>query len=424
MAKNIKLAALITNVIAIAVTCAILLGSTFAWFTDSVSSSGNKIESGALKIDLELLDRGGNWNSIKEDKNPIFDYENWEPGYTDIKILKVENEETLALKWIAKFVCSTPLSELADVIDVYVNPSSTELAYPTDRNLEGYEHVGTVSDFVNTIEETTYGSLDAGECAYLGIALKMSDLAGNEYQNMTLGAFDIKIVAIQESAESDALGSDYDADLLPTASYVSSAADLKSAMLVKDAYIKLNEDIIVDASTPLQYGSYMFLANGREITIDLNGHSMILDETASKKVLYMFTTANGGTLNIVGEGTISAQNKSSGICWAMNKNDQINIYGGTYMVNGENWGEAQSILYTTSGSIDVYGGKFYGTGHWISNVEDKQGSRICIVFHEGVLFESDDIQQGDSARIKLADGCTKVEVVIGDETWYMVSLID
>jgi predicted ribosomally synthesized peptide with SipW-like signal peptide len=34
-----------------------LIGSTFAWFTDSVTSAGNKIQSGTLKVDLELLDK-------------------------------------------------------------------------------------------------------------------------------------------------------------------------------------------------------------------------------------------------------------------------------------------------------------------------------------------------------------------------------
>ena len=118
MKKNIKLTSLIMNVIAIVVTSAILIGSTFAWFTDSVTSSGNKIQAGTLKVDLELLDKDGTWNSIKKDSNPIFDYDMWEPGYTDVKILKVENEGSLALQWKAKFILGKNLSELANAIEV------------------------------------------------------------------------------------------------------------------------------------------------------------------------------------------------------------------------------------------------------------------------------------------------------------------
>ena len=111
--------ALIMSVMALFLCFTMLLGTTFAWFTDSVTSAGNKIMSGTLKVDLELLDKeSGTWNSIKEDKTALFNNDKWEPGYTEVKMLKVENEGTLALKWKAKFVSASKLGELADVIDV------------------------------------------------------------------------------------------------------------------------------------------------------------------------------------------------------------------------------------------------------------------------------------------------------------------
>ena len=118
MKKNIKLVSLLTSVVAIITLFAMLVGSTFAWFTDTTASYGNKIQSGTLKVDLELLDKEDGWVSLKENNQEIFDYDLWEPGYTDVKILKVENEGTLALKWKAQFVSQTALSILADVIDV------------------------------------------------------------------------------------------------------------------------------------------------------------------------------------------------------------------------------------------------------------------------------------------------------------------
>ena len=206
--------ALLLSALSLLLCVSMLIGSTFAWFTDSVTSAGNKIQSGTLKLDLELLDKKtGAWNSIKEQKNPIFTYEKWEPGYTDVKILKVENEGNLALKWYAKFVSAEEMSILADVIDVYVCPSETdELTYPADRSLDGYTKVGTLRQFVDTIETTTHGKLAAGGTAYLGIALKMQESAGNDYQNKTLGAFDIMILATQDTVESDSFGKDYDAN--------------------------------------------------------------------------------------------------------------------------------------------------------------------------------------------------------------------
>jgi predicted ribosomally synthesized peptide with SipW-like signal peptide len=130
---------LLMSAISLLLCISMLIGSTFAWFTDSVTSAGNKIQSGTLKVDLELLDKEtGKWNSLKDTKAPIFNYDKWEPGYVDTKVLKVENEGNLALKWVAKFYSEYQLSILADVIDVYVRPSDSEICYPTDRNLEGY----------------------------------------------------------------------------------------------------------------------------------------------------------------------------------------------------------------------------------------------------------------------------------------------
>ena len=210
--------ALFTSVISLIICCCMLVGTTFAWFTDSVTSANNKIQSGTLKIDLELLDKESDiWASIKEESKPIFSYELWEPGYVDVKILKIENEGNLALKWYAKFQAAAELSILADVIDVYVCPSATEIDYPANRNLDGYTKVGTLAEFVNTIESTTNGSLmpegEAGSIAYLGIALKMQESAGNEYQNLDLGgAFDIMILATQETYEKDSFDDQYDVD--------------------------------------------------------------------------------------------------------------------------------------------------------------------------------------------------------------------
>lgn len=208
--KGIK--SLVASIMAIFMCVTTLVGSTFAWFTDSVSSEGNKIVSGTLKVDLELLNEDGTWKSLKDDTQAIFNYSNWEPGYTDIKVLKVENEGSLALKWKAMFVAESELSILADVIDVYVLPSENELTYPENRNLEGYTQVGTVREFVSTIESTTKGELASGEVAYLGIALRMQNV-GNEYQGLDLcGAFDIVIVATQMTVEEDGFNDQYDND--------------------------------------------------------------------------------------------------------------------------------------------------------------------------------------------------------------------
>lgn len=271
--------ALLSSILSLVLCMAMLIGTTFAWFTDNVTSTGNKIQAGTLKVDLELLDKETKkWNSLKTSPKAIFDYDKWEPGYTDVKILKVENEGTLALKWMAKFVSTAKLTKLADVIDVYVCPSATELAYPDGRTLSGYTRVGTVADFVNTIETTTTGSLEANETAYLGIALKMQETAGNEYQNMSLGgAFDIQIVATQLTSEFDSFDNQYDKDAIYYDVLVSSADELYDAVEAAsgDVVIAIDGNIALTKTLSKSgLNSIKFVALDEDATIDQATYNM------------------------------------------------------------------------------------------------------------------------------------------------------
>ncbi len=207
--------ALLSTIVAIFLCFSMLVGTTFAWFTDSVTSSGNKIVAGTLKVDLELLEDDGSWTSIKDTGKAIFDYDNWEPGYTEVEVLKVANEGSLSLKWQATIVADNDkaLTSLASVIDVYVKMGATEK--PQNRaELSTWDYAGTLDTFVNTMAETVKGELKAQESAYFGIAFKMQQTAGDEYQGMDLGStFNVVVMATQLANESDSFGNDYDADL-------------------------------------------------------------------------------------------------------------------------------------------------------------------------------------------------------------------
>ena len=260
---------LIMSAISLLLCFSMLLGTTFAWFTDSVTSTGNKIQSGTLKVDLELLNKeNGTWASIKESKAPIFDYANWEPGYVDAKVFKIDNEGSLALKWMAKFVSANELSILADVIDVYVLPygvlaDDSTVEYPT-RELAGYTKVGTVREFVNTIEQTTNGTLLEGQSAYLGIALKMQESAGNDYQNKTIAPFDIQIVATQLESEFDSFGNDYDEEsTYPKTTTTAKEANVEASVNAGNVEINIPADALA--------GNYELTVANTSVDVDASG---------------------------------------------------------------------------------------------------------------------------------------------------------
>ena len=307
--KSIK-KALVLSTLAVLSCVALLIGSTFAWFTDSVTSAGNKIEAGTLKIDLKLLDKdSGEWESIKNDSDPLFDYDLWEPGYTEAVVLQLENQGSLALKWVAKFASDYELTALADVIDVYVLKSATEIDYPADRNLDGYVKVGTVADFVNTIEETQSGILKAGESAYMGIVLKMQESAGNAYQGMALGEFDIRILATQYTFEEDSFDELYDENAWHPEMTIYTAEDLVAALssapagtvvsIVND--IEVNGDLVIPAAAPAR-------SRAAAVTIlDLNGNTLTADSVSAET----YARVQNGTIILPDDGYVFASDDTA-----------------------------------------------------------------------------------------------------------------
>ena len=99
--------ALLSSVMAIVLCLAMLIGTTFAWFTDSASTAVNKIQSGNLDVALEMSTDGTNWESaegktltFKTEDNRAADKILWEPGCTyELPELRIVNTGNLALKY-------------------------------------------------------------------------------------------------------------------------------------------------------------------------------------------------------------------------------------------------------------------------------------------------------------------------------------
>ena len=89
--------ALLFSVLSMLLCVTMLMGTTYAWFTDSVSSTNNIIKSGNLDVELEYL-KDGKWVAVGEDTN-VFSNQLWEPGHTEVVYLKVSNVGSLALKY-------------------------------------------------------------------------------------------------------------------------------------------------------------------------------------------------------------------------------------------------------------------------------------------------------------------------------------
>ncbi len=215
--------ALLTSALAIVACVAMLIGSTFAWFTDTASTGVNKIQAGNLDVKLEYKNtKGADFKEAKAD-TPVFkDGALWEPGHVEYVVLKVSNAGNLALKYklginIASEKESTNVYgdtfKLSDYIHFAVlNGDKTE----GDINRDAL--VGEAGEGAALNEGyTADGQLSKkGDANIVTLVVWMPTTVGNEANHKTdvdapeidLG---ITVVATQDTVESDSFGKDYDA---------------------------------------------------------------------------------------------------------------------------------------------------------------------------------------------------------------------
>ncbi|MBQ8882431.1 MAG: hypothetical protein IJY70_03465, partial [Clostridia bacterium] len=202
--------ALIGSVMSLLVCIAMFVGTTFAWFTDSAKSTGNKITAGTLDLELSLYNPAASqFENISNSTTPIFSVENWAPGSEELQsaTIMIENTGSLDFEVSLDFV-STGDSKLAEVIEVYkswTNPTVALGAAPAtkaelDEALDNHEYAGPVT-LEYALTATQYrGIVESGEKIYLGVAMYLPGIVGNEYQGLD-AEFDFVVRAKQIKGE-------------------------------------------------------------------------------------------------------------------------------------------------------------------------------------------------------------------------------
>ena len=183
--------ALLGSVMAMVLCLAMLVGATFAWFTDTASTGVNKIQAGKLDVALEMKDAAGQWVPA-EGKTLDFvkaaGAENeailWEPGCTyTLPELRVVNKGNLALKYKVAITGINGSAKLNEAIEWTIG----DVAMGTEQHLA------------------------AGESNAFTIKGHMKESVGNEYMNESIDGIAITVVATQDTVESDSFDKDYDA---------------------------------------------------------------------------------------------------------------------------------------------------------------------------------------------------------------------
>ena len=307
--KNTK-RALTYSVLALFLCVAMLIGTTFAWFTDTASTGVNRIQAGNLKMEVTYknADTQDKFAKVTEETKVFNDEALWEPGHVEFAVLKVENVGSLALKYklginIDSEKGSTNVNgdefKLSDYINFAVvdgDQSGLERDALVAAAGEGQSiNAGYSGEGQLLPQKTVEGEKEKT----VTLVVWMPETVGNEANHATNAAapeinLGINVAATQAPYESDSFGNQYDADAPLDFEPVSTADELKAAA-ANGKNVQLTQDVtLTDA-----------LTFNNAVTIDLNGKTLTssLDSTGYSLVAKADATIVNGTY----KGTGSAR---------------------------------------------------------------------------------------------------------------------
>ena len=321
MQKRVSKRALLFSALSLLLCVSMLVGSTFAWFSDTVTSGGNIIKSGKLDIDLGIKTSDDtDYVSVKANPDKkAFDYSLWEPGYTAWVNAKVSTTGNLALKYTLRIVPDGDVSALAEVIDVYY--AASKIDQPNDRpdfasgaaQVAGLTKLGTLKQVLEgpiTINDTLIPTPEAGETAntedFATLVLHMQESAGNQYQDLDIGStFSLQLLATQYTYEDDSFDDLYDENADGTPDNTAFPFDAASAAVVTDpdqALVLTAGNVSVTIPADAQEAGDRFELDNTEISLsapDADGYKTLTLDISLKKNGVLVEQEDGLSYNLL-----------------------------------------------------------------------------------------------------------------------------
>ena len=362
--------ALFSSVVALLLCFTMLLGTTFAWFTDTATSAVNTIQAGTL--DIALVDATGaslegqtlGWVAAdSRSQDNIL----WEPGCTyNTQAFYLKNNGNLALKYEIAINGITGDAKLLEVIEWTITVGGVE-----------------------TVLEDLKGELLANETTgAIVISGHMKEEAGNEYQNMTLEGIAITVYATQSAYEKDATGSTYDEDTEPkvrTSVYTVTADTTINAIIDVDSIKGATDAITVTAGTATITGGFY---DAGQTPLGGAGNTAVW--------------ANGGNV-VITDGTFYSSGLAAG--------DTGHI----------------DLIYCGLGTITIEGGFYYAENNtvWLLNCKDANyangTAKIIVKGGTFVNFNPADVHgEPTNPTSYVAEGYTVTKSEHGNDIWYTV----
>ena len=446
--------ALLTSVMALVMCVVMLVGTTFAWFTDTASTGVNKIQAGNLDITVEYAKEKMNadgtlageltdWAPIDNATNVFDPNALWEPGRTEYVVFRITNNGNLALKYklsletlaqksgtnkagkqfyLADYLCA---SAKVDVGPGEIGSGVSTLgAFMTKLNDLGVAGVQNVLDpeYHPLTDATVNGTLLPGKTNCVPMAIWMPTSVGNEANAIDSAHaatidFGITVVATQDTVEFDSFDNKYDED----ATYpVASAAEMKTA-LATGGIVSVNKDIKTDNIGDTVADRVII---SKPTTLNLDA-----------KIISPDNMGNNGTnfcALIVDANTTINAGESGGIDTGKNGGYGINVRNGaTLTINGGSYYGGGTAVQVQEGTLIINGGTFacepfgdpYGYNFLINCIDSAYKNGTAKVEIKGGTFvnfdPSNNSAEGAGTNF-VADGYKVVTETHGSDTWYTV----
>ena len=316
--------ALLSSAMALLLCFTMLLGTTFAWFTDSAASASNVITAGNLDIVVEYTlgdkDNAGEliWKNL-DGATDLFQTGLWEPGHTEVVLLKITNKGTLALKYAANMnIVNETVGKTKDSADIVLSEILTvstctqqytdgngdiasgadifpNMTFNSDGDVDGWIGYQTASTFKAGNVLKNDKQLQPKESDYIAVKVDMADTVTNEANHNGTEIpkinFGINVMATQYTHENDSFGNQYDKDA--EYDHIVSNTDELIGAFAEGGSILLTDDIELD--------KVLNLSEGTEVYLDLNGKTISANDSSVDPVFY---TNKDSKLTIDGNGTV------------------------------------------------------------------------------------------------------------------------
>ena len=376
--------ALLTSALALLMCVAMLVGATFAWFTDTASTGVNKIVSGNLDVKLMYSTDMQTWKEATDQTKLFDDNALWEPGYTQVVYLKIVNAGKLALKYEAGFSKNYTSNRGKNVngdwyrVDNYLKIGTAETTTKFANREDVWSAIAATEKTLAKDVMLTDGwiTLKAGEASEpFAVAIYMPTSVGNEanasrLRPSSVSGLGIEVRATQATVESDSFDNNYDAN----------------------AATVLNR---------VEYTDGVHTVTGN---IQANGTAGAIHGTGTAKITVDATTVYGTYVS----------NYAMAVC--ASSRSEITIKGGEF-ANQAPAGSALSLIYAEDNAkITIEGGTFKCVSPaWTLNCNDSDAATITVKGGSFYQFDPSNVTVGEG-EIIIADGYK----VVQNGDWYNV----